>query len=156
LQFFSMRCPLWPEDGSVIYLYKCYCALPALSVSVQVSQNLRPYLTASFVTGFLFITYYNFKGRRSGVELNLRPAVSRPVHLGAGPPFGAHDQILNFLYSDIYLFLYVGCPLWRDNGSVPCSAHCWVQVLQNLRPNLTVSFETGFPFCRLLRLVGLQ
>jgi hypothetical protein len=43
-----------------------------------------------------------------GVEWSLRPTVSRPVRLGIGPPFGAHDQILNFLYSHIYLFRYVG------------------------------------------------
>jgi hypothetical protein len=30
-----------------------------------------------------------------GVELNLRPTVSRQVRLGVGPPFGAHDQILH-------------------------------------------------------------
>jgi hypothetical protein len=29
--------------------------------------------------------------------LNLRPTVSRPVYLGVGPPFGAHDQILHVL-----------------------------------------------------------
>jgi hypothetical protein len=50
-----------------------------------------------------------------GMELNLWPTVSRPVSLGVGPPFGAHDQILNVLH--------VGWPLWRENGSVFCSAH---------------------------------
>jgi hypothetical protein len=30
------------------------------------------------------------------------------------------------------------------------------QVLQNVRPYLPVSFETVFPFCRLLRLTGLR
>jgi hypothetical protein len=30
------------------------------------------------------------------LELVLRPTVSRPVHLGIGPLFGAHDQILSF------------------------------------------------------------
>jgi hypothetical protein len=33
----------------------------------------------------------------SGVELNLRPTDSRPVCLGVGPPFAAHDQILHVL-----------------------------------------------------------
>jgi hypothetical protein len=47
----------------------------------------------------------------SGVEWSLRPTVSRPVRFGVGTPFGAHDQILMFLYSDIYLHLYVGRPL---------------------------------------------
>jgi hypothetical protein len=34
---------------------------------------------------------------RSGVELNLRPTVSRRVRFGVGPPFGAHDQNLHVL-----------------------------------------------------------
>jgi hypothetical protein len=37
-------------------------------------------------------------------------------------PFGAHDQILNFLSSDKFLFLHVERPLWRENGSVVFSA----------------------------------
>jgi hypothetical protein len=41
------------------------------------------------------------------VELNLRPTVSRPVRLGVGPPFGAHDQILHVLYSDVYSLVRV-------------------------------------------------
>jgi hypothetical protein len=35
--------------------------------------------------------------RGSRVKLNLQPTVSRPVHLGVGPSFGAHDQILHVL-----------------------------------------------------------
>jgi hypothetical protein len=45
------------------------------------------------------------------VELNLRPTVSRPVLLGVGPPFGAHDQILHVLQSNMYFLLHVGRPL---------------------------------------------
>jgi hypothetical protein len=33
--YFNMRHPLWREDGSVIYWYKCYWALPALSLSAS-------------------------------------------------------------------------------------------------------------------------
>jgi hypothetical protein len=39
----------------------------------------------------------------------------------------------------------------------PCEHyHSQVQVPQNLKPYLTVSSETGFPFCHLLWLTGLQ
>jgi hypothetical protein len=33
------------------------------------------------------------------------------IRFGVGPLFGAHDQILNYLYSDIYLLFHVGSPL---------------------------------------------
>jgi hypothetical protein len=36
-------------------------------------------------------------GSPCGMELYLRPTVSRPVCLGVGPPIGAHDQILHVL-----------------------------------------------------------
>jgi hypothetical protein len=55
-------------------------------------------------------------------KLVLRPTVSRPVRLGVGPPFRVHGQILNVLWSDNFLLLRVGLPLWRENGSVVCSS----------------------------------
>jgi hypothetical protein len=58
------------------------------------------------------------------LEFVLRPTVSRPVRLGIGLPFGAHDQILLFFYFclTIILLLFLGCPLWQEDGSVTYSA----------------------------------
>jgi hypothetical protein len=55
------------------------------------------------------------------VEVNLRPTISRSIRLGVGPLFGTDDQIL-ISFSDITFFLHVKCPLWREDGSVICSA----------------------------------
>jgi hypothetical protein len=69
------------------------------------------------------------------------------------------------IFSDICGFLLVGRPPRREDGSViyctsatgPCQCcHSYVQVLQDSWPYFTVSFETGFPFCRLLLLAGLR
>jgi hypothetical protein len=45
----------------------------------------------------------------------------------------------------------------HTNVTRPCQrCQSRVEVAQNLRPYVTLSFETGFPFCRLLRLAGLR
>jgi hypothetical protein len=50
----------------------------------------------------------------------------RPILLGVGHPFGTHDQILlfNFFWRTISLLSVLGRPLWREDGSVICSAIC--------------------------------
>jgi hypothetical protein len=83
------------------------------------------------------------------VEVNLRPTASQPVCLGIGIPSGAHDQI--FVFCLTIVFLDVGSPLWREDGSVIYSYNCfWAFPEQSLsgpspaelRPYFTVSFET--------------
>jgi hypothetical protein len=61
--------------------------------------------------------------RPTEVELMLWPTVSRPIRLGVGHP---HDQIFLFPFfcRTIALFLVLGRPLWREDGSVICSAIC--------------------------------
>jgi hypothetical protein len=46
--------------------------------------------------------------KKSWVEFILRPTVSRPVRLGIGPPFGAHDQIYLafFFLTDNYFYSF--------------------------------------------------
>jgi hypothetical protein len=58
-----------------------------------------------------------FMFHMSWVELKLWPTVSRPIRLGIGHPFGAHGQIFLFPF-----FFLLGRPLWREDGSVICSA----------------------------------
>jgi hypothetical protein len=50
------------------------------------------------------------------VKVMLRPTVSRPVCLGVKPPLSLKTRFL--LLSDISGFIDVGCPLWREDGSV--------------------------------------
>jgi hypothetical protein len=56
----------------------------------------------------------------------LWPAVSRPIRLGVRHPFGTHDQIFLFPFvcRKIALLFVLGRPLWREDGSVICSAIC--------------------------------
>jgi hypothetical protein len=53
-------------------------------------------------------------------------SVSQSVCLGVGHPFGAHDQIslFPFFCRKIALLFFLGRPLWRQDGSVICSAIC--------------------------------
>jgi hypothetical protein len=63
------------------------------------------------------------KSYRLRLRLFLLPTVSRPVRLDVGQPSGAHDQILIFLcLTVIFLLFHVGCPLWREDGPVICTA----------------------------------
>jgi hypothetical protein len=126
------------------------------------------------------IRYYEVE-----VEAMLRPTVSRPVCLGVGLPSGSHDQIFVLCLAVAGFLIWgtlsderTGLKFTRTIASRPCSR---VQVQQNSRPYFTPSYETpltggpgphtdipqeqggpvipsgiGFPFCRLLRLVGLR
>jgi hypothetical protein len=60
----------------------------------------------------------------SEVEVTLRLTVSQSVCLGVGHPIGAHDQILlfPFFFRKIALLFVLGRSLWREDGSVICSA----------------------------------
>jgi hypothetical protein len=46
--FLDLGHPLWREDGSVIYSYNCFWALPEQSLSGPSSTELRPYSSVSF------------------------------------------------------------------------------------------------------------
>jgi hypothetical protein len=59
----------------------------------------------------------------SWVELILWPTINRPIRLGVGHPFGAHDQIFLFPFfcRKIALLFVLGRPLWREDVSIICS-----------------------------------
>jgi hypothetical protein len=61
---FSMRCPLWRKDESVIYPYKCYWAMPACHSWIKVPHFLKPYLNVSFEIGFPFCRRLRLAGLR--------------------------------------------------------------------------------------------
>jgi hypothetical protein len=60
------------------------------------------------------------------VEVTLQLTVRQSACLDVGHPFWAHDQILlfSFLRRKIALLFILGRPLWREDGSVICSAIC--------------------------------
>jgi hypothetical protein len=60
------------------------------------------------------------------VEVKLLPTVSRPVYLGVGPSFLAHDQIL--LLPDNCGLYDMGHPLRREGGSVIYSSNSLVDL----------------------------
>jgi hypothetical protein len=53
-------------------------------------------------------------------------SVSMSVCFGVGHPFGVHDQTLLFPFfcRTIALLFVLGRPVWREDGSVICSAIC--------------------------------
>jgi hypothetical protein len=70
-----------------------------------------------------------------GLECVLRPAVSRPVRLGIGPPFGAHEQILSFSsFSFDSYFVVLPRALSLRGGRV-CSLQCNRWLVRSLTTN---------------------
>jgi hypothetical protein len=112
---------------------------------------------------FLTRTYIRNSPRLSWVELMLWPTVSRPIRLGVGHPFGAHDQIFFFPFfcRTVALLFVLGLPLWREDGSVICSEICWNDRIAILQQMFSVTINTWhesiqnifvflpylFPFC---------
>jgi hypothetical protein len=68
LQFFSMGHPLWQKIGSVIYLYNCYWALPALSLSGPSPTGLETVIFRSHLRlSSLFVTSFDSQGYNGGI-----------------------------------------------------------------------------------------
>jgi hypothetical protein len=78
----------------------------------------------------------------------LRPTVSRPVRLGIGPPFGAHDQILSFssFSFDNYFVVLPRVPSLR-RGRV-CSLQCNRRLVRSLTTN-NHTLESHLRLCSL-------
>jgi hypothetical protein len=59
---------------------------------------------------------------KSKVKVTLRLTVSQSVSLGVEPHLGLMTRYL--LPFDSYALVFVGRPLWREDGSVFCQSHC--------------------------------
>jgi hypothetical protein len=70
--------------------------------------------------------------------VNLPLIVSRPFLLGLGPPFGAHERVLDFLVSHLLPPLYRAPSLTR--GRV-CVLHCASLTGQNCEGTVTVYYS---------------
>jgi hypothetical protein len=120
---FILGRPIWREDGSVI----CN-ALWQWSESRRTHNHTSP--SRLRLLGSLSVTSYDSQGLRwkysyppphVEVEVTLRLMVNQSVCLGVGPQ---SDQILLFPFfcRTIALLFILGRPIWRDDGSVICSA----------------------------------
>jgi hypothetical protein len=120
-------------------------------MKLLIMQLLHPPVTSSPIgPNILLSTQFIYWRRISSidwVELMLWVTVSRPVCLGVGHPFGAHDQIVLFPFfcRKIALLFALRRPLWRQDGSVICSPICqWSESRRT--HNHTLLFNG---FCRL-------
>jgi hypothetical protein len=82
---------------------------------VLVSSDFRPYLTVSHLR-------LPFSSPLVQVQVTLRLTVSQSVSLGIEPHLGLMTRYL--LLFGIYGLLFVGRPLWREDGSAFCIC-CW-------------------------------
>jgi hypothetical protein len=131
--------PFWQEDGSVFCI--CCWSSPAQSFScpnLRISWDSWPYFT---VLGLRLPFSSPPTTRRVTVEVfdpastrvsplwssfkfkvTLRLTVSQSVSLGVEPQMGLMTRYL--LLFDSYGLIFVGRPLWQEDGSVFCIC-CW-------------------------------
>jgi hypothetical protein len=164
------RPPLW-SSGQSSWLHNgdVLCFLWGTNRSyISYAEESRPPLWSSGQSSWLQIQRFNSRHYQIfwevvGVERDplslleleffLRLTASQPVRLGIGPPFWTLDQILSCtsFSSDNYFILRSKAPsLTRKRVTVQSLTS---QVI-NAQPYFTVSSETVFRFCRLLRLAG--
>jgi hypothetical protein len=84
--------------------------------------------------------------RDSQSQSYITTEVSRSVRLGVRHPSGTRNQFFPFslwLFLDSCGFVDVGRPLWREDGSVICSAITQVQFQVILRPTVCRPVNRG-------------
>jgi hypothetical protein len=151
--FLGVWRPLWREDGSVIYSHNCFWALPDQSILgrspaeltaifyclIWDSPNLEGQVPV-FISPRnrvaqlyprtllpLFVASYDLQGYGAGILTRIHTS-SNSSYIRA--PSGAGDQMYNL-------------PLWREGGSVLCSAMTQVQFQVTLQPTVCRPVRLG-------------
>jgi hypothetical protein len=147
--------PLWREHVSAVFTYKCYWALPALSLS---GPNPTQLDTISYCIIWDWISFCHIfllavlrwncsnplpHGASPNISwVSFATTVSRSICLGVGPPFGAHDQV--FKFSLAWHLVASSCRAPSLTRRLVCILQCTslVRVAKAMCLYITVWFDT--------------
>jgi hypothetical protein len=131
---------LWREDESVVY--NCCWLSPAQSFSGPSPMELATIFYCLRFETSLFVASYYSQGDGGGirhrlhtgrlgkvkVKVTLRLMVGQSVSLGVEPNLGLMTRYVLLFWQ--YGLVFVGRPLWREDGSVFC-IWCWSSPAQS-------------------------
>jgi hypothetical protein len=102
---------------TVWQLRSCFCGAPSLTRGRLCLLYMLLALASALFLGSLTLA------GQVKVKVTLGLTVSQSVSLGVEPHLGLMTRYL-VLFDSYGLVFFVGCPLWREDGSVFCQNHC--------------------------------